>query len=177
MLTLLLITFRGQLTDSFQVTLEDCDYDPAYVCSVPYIDGEERLGVLVELPSELIQQDYAEFEDLYGIRKGKKARYDTMWRIPLTFYESLYTNDFWQAVADNGQLDALFAPRTFGWVFTSHPDIANLQPASLNDPNLPANVRETMHRVMQRVANSSVDYFAAIEMPKHSTRSRFQTRT
>ncbi len=162
------IIFHGRLldTDSFNVLTRN-ELAPGTICPNAAPEKETCFGILMELPSQAIERHYLvpNGNSDYAAH-GPRHAYDVIWRMPCAFYQSLFSEEFWQIVANSQQVTALHAPRVCAWLFTSD-DVAQLRPASLQDANLAQPVKDALRAVLNTPAESQL---------KHLHPNRYQLR-
>ena len=97
------------------------DYEGA--CTNAKMQKRQDLIVLWEWPSDHTLQDYTTKGTCIGCRRPFR-QYDILWRIPMSFLEALFTNEFWtdNDIQQQGT-SALLAPRIASWMFKYHQNL------------------------------------------------------
>ena len=86
-------------------------------CEKGNTESHDRIIVMREWPSPTVYEDYAAAGTPLAMRSSSIRSYEIIWRIPLSYIESLFTNEFWNGQAKKLRGQSQYPPKVGSWHF------------------------------------------------------------
>ncbi len=141
--------FGSKLLDNVSLGVPSAvDLHPSWRCTTVNHQRLPRFGCLLALPSQAMESIYTDPARKYSYAtRGPRPVCDVIYRVPMVFYEMLYTTAFWDDVAKNNQVQALRPPVVASWMFfTNRPAGVALRPLNVHDVGISDYVKNILRK-------------------------------